>query len=162
MEKEKKQNRPRVPWGLPLSGVLLLILGLVIGPVIRNNVTEEQLAQNVLLSATPFILVFVAILLFFISLIWLTASFLNNNIPRRIYRPIEIFAIGGILLSTIGLFQPWSFTVYRHSFVVLLFFTLFFILWSHVTPRGVRRQEKLSSMSVRDLERRDVQSGDET
>lgn len=148
--------RPRVPIWLPITGVLLLIVGLTIGPVIRSQATEEQLARNVLLSAAPFILVFVAILLFFVALVWLVATALNHQIPRRIYQPIEWFAIGGIVVSIAGLFQPWSFLVYRYSFLVLLFFTLFFILWTHVVPRGVRRQQDLTSTSISEYERADI------
>ena len=151
--------RPRVPIWLPITGVLLLIAGLTIGPVIRSRATEEQLAQNVLLSAAPFILVFVAILLFFISLVWLVATALNHEISRRLYQPVEWVAIGGIVLSIAGLFQPWSFFVYRYSFLVLLFFTLFFILWTHVVPRGVRRVGDLTSTSVTEYEREDVTPG---
>lgn len=154
---ELRQLRPRVPIGLPITGVILLVVGLLIGPVIQANATEEQLAQNVLLSAIPFILVFVAILIFFISVIWLVASALNHNIPRRIYRPIEMGAIAGILLSVAGLFQPWSFFVYRYSFLALLAFTLFFILWSHVVPQGRQRQGNTGGVSVVEFEYGDVQ-----
>lgn len=151
-----RNMRPRVPLWLPITGVLLVIVGLAVGPVIRSRATEEQLAQNVLLSAAPFILVFVGILFFFISLVWLVATALNHQIPRRIYRPVEWIAIGGIVLSIAGLFQPWSFFVYRYSFLVLLFFTLFFILWSHVVPRGRERAEDLTTTSVRKYELEDV------
>jgi hypothetical protein len=153
---DERKARTRVPLGLPIAGVILLILGLTIGPLIRSRATEEQLAQNVLLSAAPFILVFVAILLFFMSLVWLIASALNHQIPRRIYQPIEWFAIGGIVVGIVGLFQPWSFLLFRYSFTVLLFFTLFFILWSHVLPRRARREEELSTTSISRYERADA------
>ena len=62
-------KRPRVPIGLPIAAVITLILGIAVGPVIRSLASEEQLATNVLLSAIPFVLIFVSIILFFISLL---------------------------------------------------------------------------------------------
>jgi hypothetical protein len=136
---------------------VLLILGYFAGPIIQSSVPEEKLATNVLLSAIPFILVFVAIVLVFITIIVLVASVLNHNIPERTYRPIETVIIAGIVLGVIGMFQPWSFTLYRFGFSVLLISTLAFILWSHVIPKGMRRQEELGSVSVSEFEKGDVE-----
>ncbi len=136
--------RPRVPIALPISVVVLLILGFFAGPVIKSTMSEEQLATNVLLSAIPFILIFVAIVLTFITIIVLVASVLSNNIPERIYRPLETVCILGIVLGVVGMFQPWSLAVYRYGFFLLLISTLAFILWSHVTPKGTGREEEQS------------------
>ena len=103
---------------------------------LRANATEEQLAQNVLLSAIPFILVFISILLTFIMLIVVVARRLNGNISRRHYRPIELTIIGGIALGIFGMFQPWVFGFFKLGFLLLLFSTLSFILWSHITPKA--------------------------
>ena len=127
---------PKVPLKLPLAGVLLLILGYLAGPFIQSRYGEEELARNVLLNAIPFILVFVAILLFFISLIWFIASKLHNTISARLYRPIESVLIAGIVLGIIGMFQPWVFWFYKYGFTVLFISLLSFILWSHIRPRA--------------------------
>lgn len=137
------KRRPRVPIGLPLAAVVLLILGIVAGPQIRSSFSEETLVKNVLLNAVPFILIFLAILLIYITLIWQVAGVLNNRIPARIHRPIETICMAGIVLGVVGMFQPWWFAAYRIGFLVLLVSTLAHILWSHVTPKEVRRQEDL-------------------
>lgn len=146
-----KIGRARLPIGLPIAIVLCLALGLAIGPVIQNRYTPEQLADNVLLNAIPFILIFVSILLVFISLIVMVSSVLNHNIAGRVYRPVERVIIGGILLGVFFIFQPWSFFLYQRGFMVLLIFTLSFILWSHVVPRGARAED-VSSFSVSEFE----------
>jgi hypothetical protein len=132
----------------------MLILGAAAGPVLRLVVSEQQFATNVLLSAIPFVFTFVAIILSFISLTWLIASLLNNNIPERIYRPIEYIIIGGIVLGVMGMFQPWFFLGYRYGFLLLLVSTLGFILWSHVVPRGVHH-DHLGSLSISDFEKKE-------
>ncbi len=128
-----KQN-PRVPLGLPITGVVLLIFGYFAGPFIASRYTAQEMARNVLLSAIPFILVFVAILLFFISLIWFVASKLNETISPSIYHPVERVLIGGIVFGVFGMFQPWTFVLYKPGFMVLFFSLLGFILWSHIKP----------------------------
>ena len=133
-------SRPRVPLGLPVSVVILLILGSLAGPLIRSNFTEKERVSNVLLEAIPFILIFVAIILTFITLISLVASVLNDNIARRTYTMIERIIMFGIVGGVIGLFQPWWFSVYKYSFMFLLVSTLSFILWSHVCPKRELRR----------------------
>ena len=83
------KNRPRVPLALPLIALALLVLGLLAGPFIQARATPEQLANNVLLSAIPFILIFASIIVAFISLIWFVASRLNDNVSSRTYRILE-------------------------------------------------------------------------
>lgn len=143
--------RPRLPVGLFIAIVVTLILGLVASPVIKALTTEKQRATNVLLSAIPFILIFVAILLAFISLINMTASVLNNNISARIYRAIETVLIAGIVLGIFGMFQPWLMLLYKVGFLVLLVSTLGFIWWSHIKPKGVRRQKETGSASGQEV-----------
>jgi hypothetical protein len=135
-------SRPRVPLGLSVSVVIFLILGSIAGPLIRSNFTEKERISNVLLEAIPFILIFVAIILTFITLISLVASVLNDNIARRTHTMIERIIMFGIVGGVIGLFQPWWFLVYKYSFMFLLVSTLSFILWSHVRPkRELRRPQ---------------------
>ena len=147
-----KKIRPRVPWGLPIAGVILLVVGLIAGPIIAERVPEEELARNVLLAALPFIFVFLSIIIFYITIIWAVASVLNNEVPRPIYQMIERIIIAGIVLGVVGLFQPWSFFVYRYSFQVLLIATLLFILWSHIIPKGQHRMQHLTATSIAEYE----------
>jgi predicted lipid-binding transport protein (Tim44 family) len=128
--------------GLIIAIVVTLILGLVASPVIKALTTEKQRATNVLLSAIPFILIFVAILLTFISLINMSASVLNDNISPRIHSAIEKALIAGIVLGIFGMFQPWLMLLFKVGFMVLLISTLGFIWWSHIKPKKERRQKE--------------------
>lgn len=149
-----KLNRPRVPIGLPISGVITLILGFAAGPVIQSLSTEQQRATNVLLSAIPFVLIFASIIIFFIAFIWLVASALNGQVPATGYRVVETVIIAGIVLGIFGMFQPWLFAGYKYGFLLLLFSTLSFILWSHVTPAGAHA-EHVGSLSISEFEHKE-------
>ncbi|MDX1615282.1 MAG: hypothetical protein R3300_13290 [Candidatus Promineifilaceae bacterium] len=145
----------QVPRGLPISGAILLILGLVAQPLIDATATEEQLARNVLLSAIPFILIFIAIVIFYMTLVWFAASQLNERVPNRTYRPIELGLMGGIVLGIFFMFQPWIFALFRIGFFVLLAATLGYILWSHVRPKVETESAELTGLSIADFERRE-------
>lgn len=140
--------RLRIPVGLFIAIAVTLILGLAARSIILALTTEEQRATNVLLSALPFILIFVSILLTFISLIVMTGSVLNDNISPRIYRPIEGALIAGIALGIFGMFQPWLMILYKIGFMTLLISTLGFIWWSHIKPKSVRRQKEDLAQSM--------------
>jgi hypothetical protein len=141
-------RRPRVPIGLLIAIPVLIILGIVSGPLIRATVSEEQLARNILLGGIPFILIFVAIVLVFITLISATASMLNNNVSPKVHRIIEVIFIFGIVAGMIGMFQPWLFSAFKYSFMTLLFSTLGFILWSHILPKHVHFQEEIGPTRI--------------
>jgi hypothetical protein len=145
------KRRLRIPVGLFIAIVVTLILGLVASPVIQALTTEKQRVSNVLLSALPFILIFVAILLAFISLINMSSSVLNDHIPLRIYLVIERILIVGIVLGVVGMFQPWLMIFYKIGFMVLLVSTLGFIWWSHVKPKRERRQKETVSPSIQEI-----------
>jgi hypothetical protein len=145
-----KKNRVRIPIFLPIAILVCLGLGLVAGPVIQSRATEEQLDTNVLLSAAPFILIFASILLAFITLIVVIAQLLNGRVSRRLYRIIESAIIAGIVLGILGMFQSWVFSFYRYGFFLLLFSTLFFIIWSHVTPASQPRPTEATSTPTRE------------
>lgn len=136
-----QKRRAHVPKGLPIAAVILLVLGLIAIPLIQRLATPEQLARNVLLNALPFILIFVAIILAYISVIWLVASALNDQIDPRRQRTIELIIIAGILLGIVGMFQPWVMGLYTWGFVLLLVSTLSYILWSHVRPRATATEQ---------------------
>jgi hypothetical protein len=149
------KSRFRLPVGLFIAIAVTLILGLVAKPAITALTTEKQRATNVLLSALPFILIFVAILLVFISLINMSASVLNGYISPRIHSFIEKALIAGIVLGILGMFQPWLIIFYKVGFIVLLVSTLGFIWWSHIKPKSVRRQKEngnTSSQEVKTIE----------
>ncbi|NOZ73156.1 MAG: hypothetical protein GXP38_14835 [Chloroflexi bacterium] len=137
-------KRVSVPTWLPITTVVLLLLGAISSPLIHRVFSEKQLASNVLLTAIPFILIFVAIILFFATLIVVAARLFGNNISEQSYRLVEYIAIAGIVLGIIGMFQPWFFLAYRYGFSVLLVSTLFYILWSHITPREDIEEENRS------------------
>ena len=139
-------SRPRAPITLLIVIAVLLVLGLLAGPFINSRMTEEQLTDNVFINAVPFVLIFVAIILTFIAVIYVVASMLDNNISQRAHRIIEQILIVGIVLGVVGMFQPWFFEGYKYGFVLLLISTLSFILWSHITPkREVLQEEVVSS-----------------
>jgi hypothetical protein len=136
------KQRSAVPMK-PISAALILsALGVAAFFLIQGTATPEQLAQNVLLSALPFILIFVAIILLFASLIIFTSARLSRKIAVLPHRIIETIAMAGIVLGIFSIFQPWLFILYQPGFLVLLFSTLFFILWSHVEPKRLLLHEE--------------------
>ncbi len=151
MAETENKSGGGVPKGLPISAVILLILGLIAWQIMPNIVTEEQMARNVILAAIPFILIFASIIIAFMSLVWFAASKLNDNISEKTYRPIEYILIGGIVLGILLMFQPWVFELFRVGFFLLLVSTIFYILWSHVRPKGTDQSEELSGVSAGDV-----------
>lgn len=141
------QKKPRFPIGLPISAVVLIVLGIILNPVIRN-LDREVLVTNTILNGIPFILIFVAIILLFITVIWTAGFFLSHKISPRLFKTIETVIIAGIVLGIFGMFQPWWFLAYKIGFQVLLVSTIFYILWSHIIPRGAQRQEEITVVSV--------------
>ncbi len=131
--------RSVVPVNLLIIAAVLLVLGLVAGPAIQSLATPQQLGENVLLNAIPFILIFVAILLTFIGLIVVVARLLNGRIAASIHRPIEMVLIAGIVLGVVALFQPWTYILYGIGFHVLLVSVLGFTVWSHIVPKQEAR-----------------------
>jgi hypothetical protein len=129
------KTRLRIPIGLPIAGVVLLVAGLLLQPVVAG-LPEEVLVRNTIIAGIPFILIFVSIIIFFITAIWLLSSVLNDRVPMRVYRPIERVIIAGIVLGVIGMFQPWLHILYRLGFHLLLVSTISFIVWSHIRPAG--------------------------
>jgi hypothetical protein len=138
-------SRPRLPVTLLIVIAVMLVLGLLAGSFINSRMTEEQLVDNVFINAVPFVLIFVAIILTFIAVIYVVASMLDNNISLRAHRIIEQILIVGIVLGVVGMFQPWLFEGYKYGFVLLLISTLSFILWSHITPKQELRQEEAAT-----------------
>jgi hypothetical protein len=136
MDEEKEfvnTTRPLPRW-MPITGIILVLLGIFVAPLITNSFTEEQLNKTPLFSGIQFLFIFIAIILFYASFIWYLAYRLNGRVPERIYRIIEYILIGGIILGIVGMFQPWLFAAFRYGFYLLLASTIGYIVWSHVSP----------------------------
>jgi hypothetical protein len=88
-----------------------------------------------------FIVGFLIILGAFIWLIRTVSARLSQRLPQQTFDLVERFIIGGIVLGVIGMFQPWIFWAYKVGFLLLLFATLAFILWSHITPAAPQYDE---------------------
>lgn len=142
------RNRVRIPIFLPIAIIVCLILGIIGNWLVGTYVTEEELANNVLIGAIPFVLVFASILLAFITLIVVVAQLLNDRVANRTYKIIERIIIAGIILGILGMFQSWVFDFYRFGFLLLLISTLCFIVWSHVTPAPEKRQIEAATTTV--------------
>jgi hypothetical protein len=131
--------RSLIPVKLLVSAAVVLILSPIARPVIETLATKEQVSQNVLLTAIPFVLFFVSLVLVYMALIVFAGKLLSNRVPEGVYRTIEYVLIAGIALGVVGMFQPWLFALFKISFFVLLLSTLSFILWSHVALKRARR-----------------------
>jgi hypothetical protein len=94
------------------------------------------------MQAVFFIVGFVAIIVAFILFIIFLAKRLNGRVPRPMYNVVEKIIIAGILLGIFGMFQPWIHLGFRVGFHLLLFSTLAFIVWSHITPQAEHYQEE--------------------
>jgi hypothetical protein len=86
------------------------------------------------MNALYFILGFLVILALFIYFIRWVGKQLNDKITHERFTRIERIIIAGIVLGVVSMFQPWLFIGYKYGFLILLFSTLAFIVWSHVTP----------------------------
>ena len=54
---------------------------------------------------------------------------------KKTYSLVERALIALILLGIVGMFQPLVIDLYRYGFLLLLFSTLGFIVFSHVSPK---------------------------
>lgn len=135
MEEKERTNTTRpVPLWLPISGVVILLLGIFVGPRITAGFSEEQLNRNAILSGVSFLLIFIAIILFYAAIVWYLAYVLNGRVSERLFRIVEYALIAGIILGVVGMFQPWFFPAFRYGFYLLLLATIGYIAWSHISP----------------------------
>ncbi|MEZ4737165.1 MAG: hypothetical protein R3E79_59555 [Caldilineaceae bacterium] len=89
------------------------------------------------MNALYFILGFLLILGGFIYFIRWVGRQLSHKISPDRFTQIERVIIAGIVVGVVSMFQPWLFVGYKYGFLLLLFSTLAFIVWSHVTPAAV-------------------------
>ncbi len=94
-------------------------------------------------QAIIFIVGFLIILGLFITFIRAVASRLNDKVAQRTFDTVERVIITGIIVGVVGMFQPWLFIGYKYGFFLLLFSTLAFIVWSHITPAATRYDEEV-------------------
>ena len=141
-----KGTRIRPPLWMLIAIPVLIVIAIVANPIIQSQ-PKDFLTSNVLLTGIPFIAVFIAILFAFICLIFVAAGYFHNNIDERPFRVVEYIVMAGIILGVIGMFQPfWQFG-YQYGFLLLLFSTLAFTLWSHIAPKIKARSSDVTSPS---------------
>src|SRR5215831_12576565 len=87
------------------------------------------------MTAVYFVAGFVVALGAFIAMIGVVSARLGPAVSPRLYAWAEAAIISGILLGTAAMIQPWASAGLQWGFLLLLFSTLAFIVWSHVTPR---------------------------
>ncbi len=132
--------------GLGGSAVIAFIIAVIVSALLPS--LGDDARNSVLVNAVPFFAIFVGILLLFILCIALVAIRYNGKIPPRTYGRVELTIIAGILSGVVFLFQPFSFVPYRYGFLLLLFSTLLFILWSHVLGGSRQLELKLPKIGM--------------
>jgi hypothetical protein len=55
---------------------------------------------------------------------------------KKTYSSVERVLIALILLGIVGMFQPLGIELYRYGFLLLLFSTIGFIVFSHMSPKA--------------------------
>lgn len=135
-------KKVRPPYVLPIVSILLVVFGYLYGKFILVTIPEQTRIDNVIMIAVPFICYFVAIILVYIFLINVISQFLNHKISPKIYRPLNLIFIAGIIGGIVLMLQPFSIALFRISFMVVLISLLLFMVWSHVTPAAVQEEEE--------------------
>jgi hypothetical protein len=138
-----KPSRARLLIGFFVSAAILIVLGIILQSLILQWTTPKARSDNALLGGIPFIFIFVGIIVAFIGSITLLATLINHKISAALYHPILNLFIAGIVLGVVGIFQPFLFVLYQIGFWMLLISVIGYIVWSHIVPRAVRRQEKV-------------------
>ena len=90
------------------------------------------------IQAILFIVGFLVILGCYIYFIRWVALRLNDKVSQQLHMRVERLIIAGIIVGVVSMFQPWVFIGYKYGFLLLLFSTLAFIVWSHVTPASIQ------------------------
>ncbi len=131
--------RSVIPVKMLVAALVLLALFPGARPLIEAVASKEAASSDILLIAIPVLLIFVAIILGYMSLIVVAGKILADRVIEGVHKAIEGVFMAGIVLGIIGMFQPWTFALFKVGFVVLLASTLGFILWSHVAVKRVER-----------------------
>jgi len=64
---------------------------------------------------------------------------------KKTYSLVERVLIALILLGMVGMFQPIAIALYRYGFLLLLFSTLGFIVFSHMSPKDAEPDAALDA-----------------
>jgi len=131
--------RPLIPLKLLIAAVVLFGLSFAAGPVLNALVPDFAASSNIIIVAIPFLLIFVPIILAYMSLIVFVSKILFQRVPERLYRIIEYVFIIGIVVGILCMFQPWTFVLFKIGFFILFGSLLGFMIWSHVARKLSRR-----------------------
>jgi hypothetical protein len=134
-----KKIRPLIPLKLLISAAVILGLSFAVRPALEAWVPDLHSSRNVLLLAVPFLMIFVPIILGFMSLIVFVKKLLHQRVAERAYKVIEYVFIGGIVVGILSMFQPWTFYLFQPGFFILFGSLLGFMIWSHVAMKHERR-----------------------
>jgi len=135
------QKRFRPPYKLLVVVVILLAIGFLILPA-ATKAPDKITAMTVLISGIPFLFVFVAILLTYISLIIIIQRYYSGYMPEKRFNWLFFTCMGGIVIGILFMFQPFRQPLYPLGFLILLFSLLSFIAVSHITPRRKIAEEQ--------------------
>ena len=135
-------KKVRPPYVLLVVSILLSVLGYLYGKFILITIPEQTRIDNVIMIAVPFICYFVAIILVYIFLINVISQFLNHKISPKIYKPLNLLFIAGIIGGILLMLQPFTIVLFRISFMVVLVSLLLFMVWSHVIPAAIPEDEE--------------------
>jgi hypothetical protein len=147
-----KPSRKRLLIIMLSVAILLVVIGVIAQPLIQQSTTVQQRTDNAILGGIGFILIFIGIIVAFIDSIIFLATILNHNVSESVHGPLLNVFIGGIVLGVIGMFQPFLFVLYQIGFGVLFISLIGFMVWSHIVPRGARRQAEIGSLSASEIE----------
>ena len=131
--------RPLIPLKLLITAAVLLALSFAARPALEALVPDLQTSSNVLIIAIPFLLIFVPIILGYMSLIVFASKLLHQRIPEQVYKFIEYVFIAGIVAGILCMFQPWVFALFKAGFFILFGALLGFMIWSHLAMKRRRR-----------------------
>jgi hypothetical protein len=131
--------RPLIPLKLLITAVVLFALSFAARPALEALVPDLQTSSDVLIIAIPFLLIFVPIILGYMSLIVFISKLLHQRVPEQVYKLIEYVFIAGIVTGILCMFQPWVFALFRVGFFILFGALLGFMIWSHLAMKQRRR-----------------------
>ncbi len=139
--------RPLIPLKLLIAAAVLFGLSWGARPALTALVPDLEQSTDILLLAIPFLLVFVPIILCYMSLIVFVGKILYQKVPEGVYKAIEYVFIAGIVLGILCMFQPWAFLLFKVGFFVLFGSLLGFMIWSHVARKQTRREAAVEAQS---------------